>query len=208
MREDIDELRHCVRLFSRIIILFAVTVAIPVILLTITAFVRSPPKVTNFHNLLATAIGQPTQRQSSVDPQETKATERVALEGSSLTDHPPEAETSSALAAIPSPATLKVADKDPGVSVNDGTAPGRTDAVTPRVPAAATEAESEAIAPPASAPLPGPIRLPRPRPHDAGTVRTADKTVLHMPMPRPRPMAGGTGPQQETATNPSVPLQQ
>jgi hypothetical protein len=207
--DDVDEFRHFVRLFSRIIILFAVVVAIPVILLTITAFIRSPPKVTNFQNLLATAIGQPKQQQPSVDLQETKATERVALEESSLTDNSPESETSSALVAVPTPAALRVTDGDPGMPASDGSGPSRTETLAPKVLAAATEAESEAGAPSASAPLPGSIRLPKPRSHDAGTVRTADRTLLRVPMPRPRPTEGGSGMQQETATdNSTVPLRQ
>jgi hypothetical protein len=57
MRED-DEIGHYVPLLRRIIILVAVITAIPVVLLTITAFVRSyvgPPKIPTFHQLAATA---------------------------------------------------------------------------------------------------------------------------------------------------------
>ena len=48
MREDDDEFRHYLPLLRRIIILVAVITAVPVILWTITAFVRTyvgPPKV-------------------------------------------------------------------------------------------------------------------------------------------------------------------
>ena len=41
MREDDDEIRHFVGLLSRIITLFAVVIAVPVILCTITAFTES-----------------------------------------------------------------------------------------------------------------------------------------------------------------------
>jgi hypothetical protein len=46
MREDDDEIGNYVRLFSRIIILFAMIIAVPVILSTITAFVRKTRRST------------------------------------------------------------------------------------------------------------------------------------------------------------------
>ena len=57
MRED-DEFRHFVPLLRRIIILVAVIIAVPVILWTITAFVRTyvgPPHIPTFHQLASTA---------------------------------------------------------------------------------------------------------------------------------------------------------
>ena len=214
MREDDKQIRHCVRLLSRIIILCSVIVAVPVILSTITAFVRNQQKVSTFHNLLATAsinssgrttIADPTQQQSTprqaklTDPQNSGATERAAPEEPLLVDHLPEvplsapsqvADTSSALAAIPNSATPMVAEEahgmQPPLTANDGAATGRADAGPPVQPAPATEGQANALA--ATVPLSGPIRLPRPRPHEAGTVRTADTTLSHVPMPRPRPV--------------------
>ena len=58
MREDEDQFRYYVPLLRRIIILVAVITAIPVILWTITAFVRTyvaPPKVPTFRPMTATA---------------------------------------------------------------------------------------------------------------------------------------------------------
>ncbi len=130
MREDDDEIGHFVRLWSRIVILCAVIIAVPVILWTITAFVRNQPKLSTFHYLLATAsintpgrttVGGPTQQQSTprqgIDPQEVGAMmERTAPKGPLLVDHPPDApqsapsaaqiaDTTSALAAISNSAT-------------------------------------------------------------------------------------------------------
>ena len=234
MREDDDEIGHYVRLLSRIIILIAVIIAVPVIFWTVTAFVRNQPKVSTFHNLLATAsinaqrgttIAEPTQQQSAprqanlADPQEAGPMERAAPEGPLLVDHPPDAppsapsaariaDTSSASATISNsapPMVAKGADGLPAPSAaNDGAAAGSTGAVAA---AGATEAEADALS--ASPPLSGPIRLPRPRPHDAGTVRTADTTLSRVPMPRSRPVVGGSDAQQETATNnPAVPQEQ
>jgi hypothetical protein len=58
MREDDDEFRHYVPLLRRIIILVAVITAVPVVLWTITAFVRTyvgPPRIPTFHQLASTA---------------------------------------------------------------------------------------------------------------------------------------------------------
>src|SRR6516225_7309318 len=63
MRED-DDFRHYVPLLRRIIILVAVIIAVPVILWTITVFVRTyvgPPHMPTFHQLASTAsINAPT----------------------------------------------------------------------------------------------------------------------------------------------------
>jgi hypothetical protein len=226
MREGDGEIGLYVRLWSRIVILCAVIVAVPVILSTITTFVRNQPKLSN---LLATAsintttIADPTQQQSTprqaklTDLQEAGAPERAALEEPLVVDHPPDASPSApsvpqmADTSSASSATPMVAEGAHGMQLpltaNDGAAAGRADAVAPMQPAPAKEGEADALS--GSAPLPGPIRLPRPRPHDAGTVRAADPTLSRVPMPRPRPVPGGSGAQQDTATNnPSGPLQQ
>ena len=104
MREDYDEIGHYVRSLSRILLLIAVIIAVPLILSTITAFVRNQSNVSTFHDLLATAsvnglgrttIAEPTKEQSTprqakwADPQEAKTTERAA---SALpVDYPPDA---------------------------------------------------------------------------------------------------------------------
>jgi hypothetical protein len=208
MREDDDELGHYVRLWSRIVTLCAVIIAVPVILWTITAFVRNQPKLSTFHYLLTTAsintpghttIGEPTQQQSTprqaklADPQEGGAPERAAPEEPLVVDHPPDASQSAPSVAqmadtsSASSATPMVAEgahgMQPPLTINDGAAAGRTNDEAPMQPAPATEGEADAFS--GSAPLPGPIRLPRPRPHDAGTVRTADPTLSRVPMPTP-----------------------
>jgi hypothetical protein len=222
-------------LLRRIIIRFAGIIAVPVILWTITAFIVGLPKVSTFHihNPLATVSinaseratnAEPTQQQSTLwqaelaDPQEAKATEGAAPEGSLLVQHLPDAppsppsaaqiaDTPEALATISNSATRMVAKGDRGLlppsAANDGAAAGATGGQ----PTAATEAGADVLS--ATAPLSGTIPLPRPRPHDASTVRTADTMLSRVPMPRPRHAAGGYGAQEETTTNnPSVPPRQ
>ena len=67
MRED-DGLGHYVPILRRIIVLVAVIVAVPVMLWTITVFVRTyvgPPRIPTFHQLVSTAsINAPSARTS------------------------------------------------------------------------------------------------------------------------------------------------
>ena len=236
MREDYDEIGHYVRSLSRILLLIAVIIAVPLILSTITAFVRNQSNVSTFHDLLATAsvnglgrttIAEPTKEQSTprqaklADPQEAKTTETAAPAGPLPVDYPPDAppsarsvaqiaDTSSPLAATSNSGTPTVAKGADGLSpplaANDGTASERTDAVAPMKPVGTTKAEADGLS--ASAPLSGPIPLPRPRSHDAGRLRTADRVPSPAPT-RPRPAVGDSGAQQGTTTDgPSIPPQQ
>ena len=233
------KLGEYVQSLSRILLLIAVIIAVPLILSTITAFVRNQSNVSTFHDLVATAsvnalgrttIAEPTKEQYTprqaklADPQEggKPRRERRRRDRCPLTirrtRHRPHrawrrmADTSSPLAATSNSGTPTVAKGADGLSpplaANDGAASDRTDAVTPMKPVGTTKAEADGLS--ASAPLSEPIRLPRPRPHDGGTVRKADtRTPSRLPMPRPRPLGGGSGAQQEkTTNNPTVPRQQ
>jgi hypothetical protein len=215
-------------LLRRIVIPFAVIIAVPVILWTITAVIRI------FHNPLATAsihaperatLAEPTQQQSTprqaklADPQAGKATEGATPERLSLVEHPPDApppapsaaqtaDTSSASAATSNSATPVVAKGARGLlppfAANESATADTTGALQLAV---ASEPEADVLS--ASVRPSGPIPLPRPRPHDAGTVRTADTMLSRVPRPRLRPVASGSGAQQETTTNkPSVSPQQ
>jgi hypothetical protein len=226
MSEDDNEIGLYERLLGRIIIPFAVIIAVPVVLVTVTAFLRNQvplPKVSTFHSLLATAstnapgraiVADPRQQQLAprqaklAETEEARATEGAASKGPLLGEHPPDAnasapsaaqmaDASGALAALSNSATPMPVEGahglPPPLAPNDGAPTGTTGVVAPMHPAPATEAKVDALS--ASAPLSGPIRLPRPRPHDAGT------SLSNVPMPRPRPPAIGSGAQQETTTN-------
>jgi hypothetical protein len=75
-------------------------------------------------------------------------------------------------------------------AVNDSATGGKAVSVTDIRPALS-----------ATGSLSGPIRLPRPRPHEARIVHAADTMPSQVPMPRARPIAGGSGAQEEKATN-------
>jgi hypothetical protein len=208
MRKDEGELGHCVRLWSRMVILCAVIIAVPAILSTIASFVRKPP---NLSTLLATpsintpgytTSGEPTQRRSTprqVKLAEVGAPENAALEEPLVVDHPPDTppsapsvpqtvDTSSASSSMPVAAEGPHGMK-PLLTATDDVAADRADAVAPVQPAPATEGEAAALS--SSVPIHGPIQLPRPRPHEAGAVRTADPALSRVPMPRPRPVVAG-----------------
>ena len=202
MHEDVAEIGHFVRLLRRITTLVAVILAVPLVLSTITSVVRIPPEVATLHNLLGAAFNNASGRtiltertpQKSApanlaDPQEAGAVETEKVAARSASD------TSSALAAMSNSAMPMVADAAHDIplllAANDDAAGDRTDPKAAMGPPGASDAEALAMS--ASAPITGPIRLPRPRPHNAGTIRTADTTLSHVPMPRPRPVADAVG---------------
>jgi hypothetical protein len=237
MREDDDEFRHYVPLLRRIIILVAVITAVPVVLWTITAFVRTyvgPPRIPTFHQLASTAsINAPAgtaspegnaQLQAAMQANQSAATASdtrdptAAAKGSLLSDRaadgdantatqsaPRTADTSAALPMAPRSAMApRGADVFPPspLAVSDNATPGSIGALAAAQP---TAMESTADALPPSAPLSGPIPLPRHRPRDAGMVRTADMAPSNVepsnvPMPRPRPDAAGAASETTSAS--------
>jgi len=217
MRED-DDVGRYLPLLRRIIILLAVIVAVPVVLWTITAFVRtyvSPPKIPTFRQLAATAStnaspntkndagsspqgpqaaadgGKPaTPPLVTVEARATTADGRDAPKGPFLGDRALEGSA---------PAATQPA---PPVSPALGGAPANL-AVAAQQPAATTEPAAEAAAMPAAAAISGPIPVPRRRPHVTVAAETepaapaAETTRMAsagpIPIPRPRPEAAGPG---------------
>lgn len=210
MRED-DDLRHYVPFLRRIIILVAVIVAVPVILWTITAFVRTyvgPPHMPTFHQLAATAsINAPSPRAGSEAAGqandgsgpivEARATatdshDGAAAKGSMLADR--EADTSAQAAPQPGDAAGVFPPSPLAGSDGNGATGGPTSAQS-----GAGEG-SESLS--ASQPLSGPVPLPRRRPREAET-RTADNALSNVPIPRRRPDgAASSTPAETTGGNP------
>jgi hypothetical protein len=213
MREDEDQFRYYVPLLRRIIILVAVITAIPVMLWTITAFVRTyvaPPKLPAFRQMTATAsttappipdssgkLGAVPQAAAPaqspppmVEARATATDARDALpaaKGALLAEPPADA----------SPGALppKVADLTAAAAAAPADAAPKADTMTPMtfdtpqnntaVAAQQPAASTDAAADalPAAAPLSGPVPLPRRRPRDLAMAQ------LSVPMPRPRPGA-------------------
>jgi hypothetical protein len=83
MRDDDEEFGHYVPLLRRIIILVAVITAVPVVLWTITAFVRAyvaPVKIPTFHQLAATASINAPASDAAGDTGSSTLAERLVLE--------------------------------------------------------------------------------------------------------------------------------
>jgi len=232
MREDDDEFRHYVPLLRRIIILVAVITAVPVVLWTITAFVRTyvgPARIPTFHQLASTAsINAPggtatpdgtAQLQAAMQAKlanqsaATASDPSAAPKGSLLGDRAADGDanaptqgtprTTEASAAPPmaprsamAPRGTEVFPPSP-LAAPDNATPDSIGAVAGAQPAA-TEPTADALPP--AAPLSGPVPLPRHRPREAGTIRTADIAPSNVPMPRPRPDAAGTGAAAETTS--------
>jgi len=202
MRENDNEFGHYVPLLRRIIILVAVITAIPVVLWTITAVVRTyvgPPKIPTFHQLAArasinepsdakpveTAAPEPTVRQAKLaDPSPATATDTrsdaAAPKGPLLGERPPDNDVTTA-ATVPAvvPATAsppKAADPSIGVTPRIVEIPAAApDATTASMTAAAApppDTASASEAMPAATPLSGPIPLPRRRPHVVAEAQT------------------------------------
>ena len=275
MREGDDEFRYYVPLLRRIIILVVVITAVPVVLWTITAFVRTyvgPPKTPTFHQLAASAsINAPAAavsaegtaqlqaamqaklvNQSTATAEATATGPRdmpMAQKGSSLTDRSPDGDTKATVQDRPRtadisvmPASVTSASVTP-TSATPTSAPSASAASTSATPTSATPtsvtstsvmARAADVFPPAaaatdtgapkstgmlaaaqpaaaaedpaadvlgaSAPLSGPIPLPRHRPRNIEALRTADITPSHVPIPRPRPDAGASS--ETTGANP------
>jgi hypothetical protein len=204
MRED-DRFRHVVPLLRRTIILVAVIIAVPVILWTITAFVRTyvgPPRIPTFHQLAATATIN-TSASAGLQavaqlPQDAGGSEPVVearapiSDAAVRSDQSPEATANSQGAGQPSglfpPSPL-------GVSGG-----GATGALAAAQPAEAADGENDSLA--AATPLPGPIPLPRRRPRDI-EMRTADNALSNVPIPRRRPEGAASSAASDTTTGSS-----
>ena len=215
MRED-DDFRHYVPLLRRIIILVAVIIAVPVILWTITVFVRTyvgPPHMPTFHQLASTAsINAPSARagseaaaQSSQGATDgsgpvvearataTDARDGAAAKGSMLGDRSADAD-----ATIPG--APRAGDPAGVFPPSPLAAPDGNGTLTSAQSPTGADDGSESLS--ASQPLSGPIPLPRRRPREA-EMHTADNAPSNVPMPRRRPDgAGASAPGETTGSNP------
>jgi len=208
MRED-DDFGHYVPLLRRVIILVAVIIAVPVILWTITAFVRTyvgPPHIPTFHQLASTAsINAPA---ASASPEATA--QQTDASGSGALVEARATATDARDGAAPKGSMLgeRTAEADAQGQTPAGVFPpsplpernGATGAPASGQTAAGADDGSESLS--ASQPLSGPIPLPRRRPRDA-EMRTADNALSNVPMPRRRPEgAGANAPPETTGSNP------
>jgi len=193
MREDDDQFRH-LRLLRRMIILVAVLIAVPVILWTITAFVRSyvgPPRIPTFHQLAATGSSEaPANAKSDTGSQPPSSAEQAklsdlssatvearatatdardvsVLKGALLGDHSPDGDANAAAS------TTKMTDASPAAppspkptdSTDMSAAPATPDAATANLTLLAAQQPAAASEPASeAAPAAAPLTGPIPLP--------------------------------------------
>jgi len=220
MRED-DDVRRYLPLLRRVIILLAVIVAIPVVLWTITAFVRTyvnPPKIPTFRQLAATAStntkndagGAAQAPQAAPDGGKLSAAPSATIEATAATAGMRDTPKGPFLGDRASEAGPGATPPAP-VSPAFGAAPSNV-AVAAQQPVTTGEPPADAAAAmPAARPLSGLVPLPRRRPHITVTTETepaapgAETTRMAsagpIPIPRPRPEAAGPGPAADDSGN-------
>ena len=196
--DDDDQVRHYLPLLRRIIILVAVLTAVPVILWTITAFVRSyvgPPKVPTFHQLAATAtLEAPGNASSDAGGQPSPASEQSKLSDPSAATVEARATTTDARDGSTAPKGPFFGDRSP-----DGDANLPTGALKIADTSAAAAADAKAAEMPAAPALAGPdgavpnlgalaaqqpaVSIGAP----AGTSPAAEPLPRPIPLPRHRP---------------------
>ncbi|MGD0026053.1 MAG: hypothetical protein ABSC37_15790 [Xanthobacteraceae bacterium] len=216
MRKDEDDIRQFMPALRRIIILVAVLTAVPVVMWTITAFVRTyvgPPKLPTFQPMTASTLTDApasTAEASDTDNPPAPAAEdadaaplpRLVEARATTTDarsavfdikKPPVGAVGLSTAAAPAPA-------DPAANI---AAPSSTASAMPS-PIPNSMAQFAAQEPPApnwpavdslppAEPIAGPVPLPRQRPRVFAMVQTG------VPLPRARPASASEGtPGEET----------
>ena len=232
MREDNDRFRHYVPLLRRILILVAVLAAIPVILWTITVFMRTyvgPPKLPTFHQLAASAtIPVPRNASASLDSggQPLPASAQSGLSDPSSATLPSGAMPSDARDASAAPKGPLLGDRSPNGGANAPTGALRTADTSSIVPAdpKATEMPAAAAPPEGAAPNTGALAGQQPAvpsdppaevapaeplsgqiplpPRRPRLVAMAQMTPASVPMPRPRPDTAGPAASDSTTAGP------
>ncbi len=196
MSEDDDEFRHYVPLLRRIIILVGVITAVPVVLWTITAFVRTyvgPPKIPTFHQLASTAsinvpagtatpdgtaqlqaAMQAKAANQSAAPASDARDPSAAPKGSLLADRAPEGDAGAAMQSASRTADLSAA---PTMAPRPAMAPRATDVFPPSPLAAPDNATPGSI---------GGVAAAQPEATETGAEALPAAAPLSGPIPLPR----------------------
>ena len=182
--EGDDHIRLYTPVFQRVIILAAVIIAVPVMMWTITTFVRSyvaRPKVPGLEHVASASPRVPaiSAAPSSAAPPEPSASLRLNPAASDPPSPPAESKKSNVAALPDSTAALRAAASNPPVpSIQAPPAP------TPVITASAAAAGD---APTGTATVPSPPRLPQPAPQRSGenTASTSASTDRAIAWPNP-----------------------
>ena len=198
MREDSDHFRHYVPLLRRIVIVVAVLAAIPVILWTITVFMRSyvgPPKLPTFRQLAASAtVPLPRNASASLDSatQPLPPPEQSRLSDASSAAVPAGPTPTDAPDAAAAPKGPLLGDRAPIGAANTPTGALRTAETSPIIPADPKATEMPAAAAPPEGAAPNTATLAGPQPAvsidtPADAVPAAEPLSGPIPLPPRRP---------------------
>jgi hypothetical protein len=223
MRED-EDIRQYMPVLRRFIILVAVIIAIPVVMWTITAMVRTyvgPPKLPTFRPMAAAPAGPDQAAAAPVADEAGKSARQPLVEANGTTSDgvtgstaAPNGNTAPA-AGSPAPAAagsfqtanLQPANAPANMASGPGSgvsqfAPEERQAGTNWPSPPATNWPNPAAAQPAAGqpaanaqPIEGPVPLPRKRPQSFTIAQNQG-----IPLPRPRPDAAGPAAEQPQAT--------
>jgi len=212
MRED-EDIRQYMPVLRRFIILVAIIIAIPVVMWTITAMVRTyvgPPKLPTFRPMAAAPAGPDQAAAAPVADESGKGARQALVEANGTASDgvtgstaAPNANAAPAAGSpVPAaPGSFQTANLQPA-NASANTASGTGSGVTQFAPEdkqAATNwpsppatnwpnAQQPAAGPPAAnaQPIEGPVPLPRKRPQNLTIAQNQG-----IPLPRPRPDAAG-----------------
>jgi hypothetical protein len=201
MREYDDDIRPYVPVLQRLIILVAVIVAVPVVLWTITTFIRTyigPPHAPNYQRI---AVLQPSN--SAADSSPVGAPQDITPAAPTANQTPPSsppalpttpAEQTATISQLPPQAPGQMAPASPPVTVASAPAsaaplsavplsvapwpssvmmpPGQTTPDSPALTTAPVQSATDDNALPTAAPIAGHVPLPRRRPNAVAMLQT------------------------------------
>ena len=222
MRDDEDNIRQYLPVLRRIIILVAVLTAIPVVMWTATAFVRShvsaprPPALQPMaiapssapaDTTVVAASDQPaTQSANTAQATQPKVSAYADVKGGGAVPAPADATPTGATptfktASVGAPSNAAQDDATPAVPGSadapappaDGAAPDNGTQIAARPQDSAWPAAPAADGLPPGDPISGPVPLPRKRP-------TSFAVAGNVPMPEPRPELAGGGTTESAPT--------
>jgi hypothetical protein len=199
---DVDEhIQLYVPLLRRIVVLVAVIIAVPVVLWTITAFVRTyvaPPKVPTFRSLAGQTFTEAAQNAAaqpgsprSLAPAQPKAADPAPIVEARATtsDTSSDAPRGAYPGGSPAPVAPSAATAAPPAGTPAMPAAARTAALTatPTMPATPSSSEDDL---PSAGPITGRVPLPPQRPRlFAMAPTTTLAQTSGIPVPRDRPVS-------------------
>jgi hypothetical protein len=213
MRNDDEQLRHFTPLLRRIVVIVALLTAAPVVLWSITAFVRSyvgPPQIPSFRRLAAPLVQPPDNAGGGQENGDRNGDRSANPDGDRSGDQPPAAAQAPGDSTSPAPtveARATTSDARGAPAAADG--PANPANVTTMIPSVVTDADAKPTdrftdrIPPDGAIPTGALASNQPAATDASATDAMPAAEpLHGPIPLPRQRPRIFAMAQLTATPP------